>query len=75
MRSVRSHQLKNHARRQRLVALWQQRFLPEERTQDKVQVFCEWLEQNHPQLLKRGHGDPSQQLRIDLRGHILRTVE
>jgi hypothetical protein len=66
-----SPQLKDHARRQRLTALWRQRFLPEERTEGKVSVFCEWLEQNHPQLLKRGHDDPCQQLRLDLREFIL----
>jgi hypothetical protein len=72
---VRSPQLKNHARKQRLVALWQQRFLPEERTENKISGFCKWLEQNHPQLLKRGHGDPCQQLRIDLRDFIFPQSE
>ncbi len=72
---MRSPQLKNHARKQRLVALWQLRFLPEERTEDKVSAFCEWLEKNHPQLLKRGHGDPCQQLKTDLRDFIRRESE
>jgi hypothetical protein len=55
--------------------LWQQRFLPEERTEAKVSVFCAWLEQNHPQLLERGHGDPYQQLNIDLSDYILRAPD
>jgi hypothetical protein len=62
---VASHKLKDHA-------LWQQRFLPEERTEDKVLAFCGWLEENHPQLLKRGHGEPYQQLKIDLHDFIQR---
>jgi hypothetical protein len=73
--SVASSKLKDHARRQRLIALWQQRFLPEERTEAKVSVFCAWLEQNHPQLLERGHGDPYQQLNIDLSDYILRAPD
>jgi hypothetical protein len=64
---VGSPQLKDRARRQRLIALWQH--LPEERTEDKILVFCGWLEENHPQLLKCGRGDPSlQPLPDHLRG-------
>jgi hypothetical protein len=70
-----SPKLKDRERRQRLIALWQQRFLPEERTEDKVLVFCEWLEKNQPQLLKRGHADPYEQLKVDLRDNVLRMAE
>jgi hypothetical protein len=60
-----SPQLSDQARKQRLIALWQQRFLPEERTEARVQEFCRWLLQNHPQLLKSAH-DPCQQLKREL---------
>ena len=72
---MRSPQLKERQRRQRIIALWQQRFLPEERTEAKVLAFCGWLEENHPQLLKRGHGDPSEKLKVDLRDFILKGPE
>jgi hypothetical protein len=32
--------------------------------------FYQWLEQNHPTLLRRGHGDPYQHLMADLSNHM-----
>ena len=53
--------------------MWLQR--PEEkRTENQVLVFYGDLEKTRPELLKRGHGDPYQQLKVDLHGHILTTT-
>jgi hypothetical protein len=48
--------------------LWQARYPAEEGTETKVLVFYGWLEQNNPELLKRGKGDPYQNLKVDLSG-------
>jgi hypothetical protein len=73
---VRLHKPSDPERKQRLLDFWQQRFLPEERTEDKLTVFGEWLAQNHPELLKRGRCDRRQQLTVDLDGHVrTRTPE
>jgi len=56
-------------RRLSLIQLWLQRPL-EKRTRDHVLEFYGWLEQNRPELLKRGHGDPYQHLQADLSTHI-----
>ena len=52
-----------------MVALFLQR-PPEKRTENDVLAFYGWLEQNRRELLKRGQGDPYQQLKVDLRGYI-----
>jgi len=39
-------------------SLRQQRFLPEERTENNILDFSGWLEENHSELLKRDHGGP-----------------
>jgi hypothetical protein len=38
------------------------------RTGTEVLIFYGWLEQHHPDLLKRGKGDPYQHLKVDLHG-------
>jgi hypothetical protein len=54
-------------RRQELRKLWLK--TPEnKRRGDDVLVFYGRLEQERPELLKRGHGDPYQQLKSDLSG-------
>ena len=61
--------MKDAERRPLLRKLWLER--PEDkRTGNDVLAFYGWLEQNRPKLLKRGHGDPYQQLKVDLGGHI-----
>ena len=57
------------ARRAKLIELWLQR-PAERRTGNHVLEFYGWLEQEHPELLRRGHGDPYQQLQSDLSTHI-----
>ncbi|MGC2477806.1 MAG: hypothetical protein WA485_25940 [Candidatus Sulfotelmatobacter sp.] len=56
-------------RQRRLIEFWLQR-PANERTRDHVLVFYGWLEENHPNLLGRGHGDPYQHLQADLGAHI-----
>jgi hypothetical protein len=56
-------------RRATLIQLWLQR-APEKRTRDHVLEFYGWLENNRPNLLRRGHGDPYQHLQADLSSHI-----
>ena len=49
--------------------LWQARPLkPTQRTGTEVLIFYGWLEQNRPDLLKRGQGDPYQHLKSGLHG-------
>jgi hypothetical protein len=56
--------------RQALVlSLWLQR-PADKRTSHDLFVFFGELERTHPELLKRGRGDPYQQLKVDLRGYI-----
>ena len=54
---------------QKLTAVWLAR-PPEERTANHVLSFYGWLEENHPELLRRGHGDPYQHLQAELSPHI-----
>jgi hypothetical protein len=61
-------------RRTRLVELWKERYPPEKRTMNNVLGFCEWLEQNWPELLKRKSVLPCEQLKVDLSGYILPEV-
>jgi hypothetical protein len=60
---------KTSERRVALIQLWLQR-PPGQRTRDHVLEFYGWLENNHPELLRRGHGDPYQHLQADLSSHI-----
>jgi len=56
-------------RRAQLLTLWLER--PEdERTDTGIVNFYQWMEENHPDLLQRGKGDPYQTLRADLVGHV-----
>ena len=62
--------MKDTQREAALLDLWLQR--PEEkRTENQLLAFYGQLEKTRPALLKRGHGDPYQQLKVDLHGHIL----
>lgn len=56
-------------RRARLIELWLRR-PQEERTDTGILLFYKWVEENHPELLKRGSGDPYQYLKVDLTGHL-----
>ncbi len=56
-------------RRETLIQLWLQR-PPEKRTRNHVLEFYGWLEENHRELLRRGHGDPYQHLQADLSSHV-----
>ena len=60
---------RDEQRRSQLIALWRKR-AAEKRPEDDILAFYGELEREHPQLLKRGRGDPYQQLKVDLRGHI-----
>jgi hypothetical protein len=56
-------------RRARLLALWMER--PEdERTDTGIVNFYQWMEEHHPDLLRRGSGDPYQYLKADLTGYV-----
>jgi hypothetical protein len=62
----------NHAeseRRSSVRQLWLER-PPQERTDTDVLNFFGWLDEHHPELLKRGSGDPYQYLKVDLKGLI-----
>jgi hypothetical protein len=61
--------MKDAERRALLLPLWLQR-PPDKRTGNDLLIFHAWLEQNRPELLARGRGDPYQYLKVDLRGHI-----
>jgi len=61
--------MKDAERRSRLLSLRLQR-PPDKRTENDVLIFYGELEQNRPELLVRGRGDPYQYLKADLRGHI-----
>jgi hypothetical protein len=56
-------------RRAQLITLWLER-PEEERTDTGILFFYQWLEEHHPELLKRGSGDPYQYLKADLTGHL-----
>lgn len=52
-----------------MVSFWFDR--PEHRrTENDVVIFYRWLEEYHPELLKRGESDPYPQLKVDLRKYI-----
>ena len=57
-------------RRATLIALWLQR-PPEKRARNHVLEFYGWLEQNRPELLRRGRGDAYQHLQVDLSSQIV----
>lgn len=65
--------MKDTERRFILLQLW---FLrePERRHSNGVLASYGWLEQNRPELVKSGHGDPYKQLLVDLQDHILDPV-
>lgn len=65
--------MKDTERRFILLQLWLLRE-PERRNSNGVLAFYGWLEQNRPELVKRGHVDPYKQLMVDLQGHILDPV-
>jgi hypothetical protein len=73
--SVAARKLKDDERRHRVITLWQERLLPEERAEHNVLAFFHWLEENHSELLGRGHGDAYQQLNVDLRDYTLRGAD
>ena len=61
--------VKEDGRLHQLISFWLDR--PEHRrTENDVVVFYRWLEEYHPELLKRRESDPYQQLMADLRKHI-----
>ena len=63
------HYVKDDERLRQLIPLWLDR--PEHRrTENDVVIFYRWLEEYHPELLKRREGDPYQQLKVDLRDYI-----
>ena len=51
---------------QRLISFWLDR--PEHRR--TIAIFYRWLEEKHPELLKRRFSDPYPQLKEDLRFYI-----
>jgi hypothetical protein len=62
--------MKDTDRKAALLKLWLVR-PSKKRTRSDLLKFYGELEQSRPELLKRRHGDPYQQLKVDLRGHIL----
>ena len=65
--------MRDSERQPELLHLWLQRS-EQERTENQVLAFYGQLVRTRPELLKRGHGDPYQQLKVDLDGHILTPV-
>jgi hypothetical protein len=61
-------EMTDSARREQLLKLWLERPV-EERTDTDIVIFYRWLQENHPDFLKKGHGDPYQHLRVDVTGH------
>jgi hypothetical protein len=61
--------MKDAERQAQLLSLWLQR-PPHRRTGNDLLIFYGELGRTHPELLKRGNGDPYQQLKVDLRSHI-----
>ena len=61
--------MKEDERLRQLISLWLDR--PEHRrTENDVVVFYRWLEEYHPELLKRRESDTYQQLNVDLQKYI-----
>ena len=61
--------MKDQERQAQVLALWLQRPV-DKRTSKDLLVFYGEMERTRPELLKRGHGDPYQQLKADLRGYV-----
>ena len=61
--------MKDKERQALVLNLWLQR-PADKRTSHELLVFYGELERNHPELLNRRHGDPYQQLKVDLRGYV-----
>ena len=61
--------MKDQERKALVLALWLQR-QADKRTSHDLLVFYGEIERTRPELLKRGHGDPYQQLKVDLRGYV-----
>jgi hypothetical protein len=61
--------MEDKERQAQILSLWLKR-PPDKRTVDDVLMFYGELVKTHPELVKPGHGDPYQQLKIDLRGHV-----
>jgi hypothetical protein len=61
--------MKDKERRERLVQLWLQRPLDKCAENDVLKFYGE-IKLICPELLKRGHGDPYEQLKVDLRGYV-----
>jgi hypothetical protein len=62
--------MEDEDRKAALLYLWFQR-PPEKRTADRLLEFYDELQRNRPVLLKHGHGDPYEQLKVDLYGYVL----
>ena len=61
--------MKDDERIRRLIPLWLKR--PEnQRTEKDLVIFYRWLEENHPELLKRHNDDEFRQLKADLQDYI-----
>jgi hypothetical protein len=52
-----------------VISLWLQRPADKRASKDLF-VFYGEMGRTPPELLKRGHGDPYQQLKVDLRGYV-----
>jgi len=63
--------MKDTERQAQLLSLWLQR-PPDKRSSNDAFAFYGELARTHSDLLKRGQGDPYQQLKVDLQGHWLR---
>jgi hypothetical protein len=61
--------MKDKERQALVLSLWLQH-PADKRTSHDLFVFYGEMERTRPELLKRGHGDPYQQLKVDLRGHV-----
>jgi hypothetical protein len=60
---------RDRKRRAQVLSLWLRR-PPAKRTGSDVLMFYSELFTSRPELLKQGEGDPYQQLKVDLHGHI-----
>jgi hypothetical protein len=64
--------MENGDRKATLLYIWFKR-PPEKRTANDLLKFYGELQQNNPELLKHGHGDPYEQLKVDLYGYVLES--
>jgi len=62
--------MEDRHRKATLLYIWFKR-PPEKRTANDLLKFYGELQQNNPQLVKHGHGDPYEQLKVDLYGYVL----